>query len=217
MILWPRLILCTCIARTAIAQSIPLGCNSASMGLTFELRDNDGNALPHGFVISEGDMVHAAATLYTFDVPPYFISCWNEGGQIVVESRDGIPHILAGPITPYGVYQSPEQSYTLRHQDCIYTGGALWFGVDCRYSGGYMVGYPLITMMSATDSRWVRMTPLCTPDTDGDGQVSITDLMNVIDHWGPSPFAGATADVTGNGQIDMDDLLAVIMNWGACP
>ena len=49
-----RWIIVAAITRTAIAQSIPPGCNSASMGLTFELRDNDGNALPHGFVIKIG-------------------------------------------------------------------------------------------------------------------------------------------------------------------
>ena len=60
-----------------------------------------------------------------------------------------------------------------------------------------------------------RCAPPCPSDVNGDGQVGVTDLLAVINSWGPC--AGCAADVTGDDQVGVADLLAVIAGWGPCP
>jgi hypothetical protein len=54
----------------------------------------------------------------------------------------------------------------------------------------------------------------CEGDTDGNNQVDVDDLTNVILDWGNCcQFNG---DVTGDGQVNVDDLTLVILAWGPC-
>jgi hypothetical protein len=60
----------------------------------------------------------------------------------------------------------------------------------------------------------------CPGDTDGDGEVGIFDLLNVLISWilgcpPPPPFA--CGDVDGDGEVTVEDLLTVLNNWGPCP
>lgn len=61
----------------------------------------------------------------------------------------------------------------------------------------------------------------CTGDTNGDGEVNVTDLLAVIGAWGtcpaPCPPSTCPADINGDCLINVTDLLAVIGAWGACP
>ena len=56
----------------------------------------------------------------------------------------------------------------------------------------------------------------CPSDVDGDGNVGVSDILSIIDLWGPcpSPCAG---DVDGDGSVGVNDLLEVVGSWGACP
>jgi hypothetical protein len=54
----------------------------------------------------------------------------------------------------------------------------------------------------------------CLGDTNGDGEVNVEDLVNVIVAWGP---ADAAADVNDDGSVDVADLVIVLLAWGACP
>ncbi len=62
--------------------------------------------------------------------------------------------------------------------------------------------------------RWLRPAPPCSMDVDGDGSVGFTDLLAVLDAWGPCAFCAA--DLNRDGTIDFDDVLLVIGGWGAC-
>jgi subtilisin-like proprotein convertase family protein len=53
----------------------------------------------------------------------------------------------------------------------------------------------------------------CLGDVNGDGFVSVSDLLMVIDQWGGS----GSADVNGDGIVDVVDLLAIVGAWGPCP
>jgi len=74
---------------------------------------------------------------------------------------------------------------------------------------------------SASDPAPVNVRPPCPADIDGSGAVNVTDLLLVINLWGPC--AGQfcqIADIvppTGNGIVNVDDLLGVINMWGTCP
>ena len=54
--------------------------------------------------------------------------------------------------------------------------------------------------------------PNC-PDVDGDGFVSVYDLLAVLEAWGTSD---PDADIDGDGLVGWDDLMAVIYAWGPC-
>lgn len=53
----------------------------------------------------------------------------------------------------------------------------------------------------------------CSTDLDGDGVISVADLVAVIVAWGAT---GGPADVDGDGVVGVADLLLVILDWGPC-
>ncbi len=53
----------------------------------------------------------------------------------------------------------------------------------------------------------------CEGDTNGDGEVNVSDLLDVVDQWG---LTNSPADVNQDGIVDVIDLLDVVGNWGAC-
>jgi 1,4-alpha-glucan branching enzyme len=55
-------------------------------------------------------------------------------------------------------------------------------------------------------------SPPCPMDLDGDGSVTVNEVLLIIASWGTPD-----ADVTGDGQTDVDDLLAIIGAFGVCP
>ncbi len=65
------------------------------------------------------------------------------------------------------------------------------------------------------DMLIIDLGPRLAGDTNGDGQVNVDDLINVILNWGQCPPPNLCAsDVNGDGRIDVDDLVVVILNWG---
>ena len=66
-------------------------------------------------------------------------------------------------------------------------------------------------MVSAVDCDDVNQ---CPADANGDGVVSVDDLLSVIADW---DLSNSPADVDGNGVVNVEDLLLMIGAWGACP
>mgnify|MGYP004005900609 CR=1 FL=1 len=58
----------------------------------------------------------------------------------------------------------------------------------------------------------------CSSDINGDGIVSITDLLGIIDSWSPNGDCcpGCQGDVDGDLAVDVSDVLQVVGNWGVC-
>jgi len=54
----------------------------------------------------------------------------------------------------------------------------------------------------------------CRYDTDGDGEVGVTDLLVLLGAWGPNP--GHPADFDLDGDVDVTDLLGLLGHWGGC-
>ena len=62
--------------------------------------------------------------------------------------------------------------------------------------------------------------PPCFADVVVDGTVNVSDLLAVINGWGPCPgacTAPCPADIVHDCTVNVIDLLAVINGWGACP
>ena len=58
----------------------------------------------------------------------------------------------------------------------------------------------------------------CPGDSNGDGVVTVQDLIEVVLNFGECPDGTAcVGDLNGDGVVDVDDLLLVVMNFGPCP
>ena len=55
----------------------------------------------------------------------------------------------------------------------------------------------------------------CPGDIDGDGVVSVVDLLTLLAAWGPNP--GHPADLDDDGNVGVTDLLILLSAWGPCP
>jgi len=53
----------------------------------------------------------------------------------------------------------------------------------------------------------------CEGDVDGNGEVNVNDILNVIAVFGTDDPSG---DANGDGQVDISDILLIISNWGEC-
>ncbi len=56
----------------------------------------------------------------------------------------------------------------------------------------------------------------CPWDLDSDGDVGFTDLLTLLEAWGPVPTPDPP-DFDGDGDVDFSDLLELLANWGPCP
>ena len=70
--------------------------------------------------------------------------------------------------------------------------------IDRIYMDGYMDVTPIIIE--------------CPEDTNGDGNVNVSDILAAIGNWGGS----GDGDVDGSGIVDVSDLLAIVGAWGPC-
>ncbi|MBT5381903.1 MAG: hypothetical protein HOL13_03585, partial [Phycisphaerae bacterium] len=52
----------------------------------------------------------------------------------------------------------------------------------------------------------------CDGDCNGDGQVDVDDVLELLGQFGGT----GECDTNGDGTIGVDDLLAQIGNWGPC-
>jgi endonuclease/exonuclease/phosphatase family metal-dependent hydrolase len=59
----------------------------------------------------------------------------------------------------------------------------------------------------------------CEGDVNGDGQIGVSDILEVIGNWAPSGgecCPGCAGDVDGNLTVDVSDILYLVGNWGIC-
>ncbi len=55
----------------------------------------------------------------------------------------------------------------------------------------------------------------CPWDLDLDGNVGITDFLDLLAQWGTDP--SGPPDFNSNGVVDINDFLELLANWGPCP
>ncbi|MDP7086635.1 MAG: hypothetical protein QF360_03325, partial [Phycisphaerales bacterium] len=65
----------------------------------------------------------------------------------------------------------------------------------------------------AIDANGVSDALPCAADITDDGQVNVTDLLHLLEHW----YEGACEDLTHDAIIDVRDVLLILDSWGACP
>ena len=75
------------------------------------------------------------------------------------------------------------------------------------------VGSPDTSTGNATLEVLCASPAPCPGDTNADGVVDVTDLVNVVLQWGS---ADPGSDLNDDGVVDVKDLLEVILAWGPC-
>lgn len=55
----------------------------------------------------------------------------------------------------------------------------------------------------------------CDADLNGDSQIDVSDLLQVIGAWGDCT-SSCPEDIDGNGDVGVGDVLAIIALWGSC-
>ncbi len=73
--------------------------------------------------------------------------------------------------------------------------------------------------VAITPMGMIAPAEVCPADFDHNAVVGVTDLLTVINNWGPCPGRGICCPGDGNadGQVNVSDLLLVISLWGPCP
>jgi hypothetical protein len=63
-------------------------------------------------------------------------------------------------------------------------------------------------------SNNMNMRIICSSDFDGNGEVNVADLLEIIALWGA--VGDRPQDLDGNGVVNVADLLILIAAWGPC-
>ena len=90
----------------------------------------------------------------------------------------------------------------------------IWGGIHPPIDdiGGRMSGYH-VGLRAAQRAKALFKGHAVTTDINGDGTVSVTDLLALLGTWGPCP-APCPADIDGDGTVGVADLIAIITEWG---
>jgi len=90
----------------------------------------------------------------------------------------------------------------------------LWFyGVprDANASGAMVITYA----HNNSYSHWAMIEPARSGDVDGDGEIDVSDVLGVVDAWGPWPSGSVCGpDLDMDGVVGVVDLLEVLAAFG---
>jgi hypothetical protein len=79
---------------------------------------------------------------------------------------------------------------------------------NCNAGGGTWLGADSVCADGGCDPN------NCPADVTGDGNVGVSDILMLIESWGPC--AGCDADVNDDGVVNVTDMLEVVGSWGPC-
>jgi glucose/arabinose dehydrogenase len=93
---------------------------------------------------------------------------------------------------------------------CIGTSGTCIeiYESNCNAGGGTWLGADSVCADGGCDPN------NCPADVNGDGDVGVSDILMLIESWGPC--AGCSADVNDDGVVNVTDMLEVVGSWGPC-
>lgn len=92
-------------------------------------------------------------------------------------------------------------------------------------AGGVQAGATLTTGVSGAGAQCYLVSigdtingaappPACPADLNGDADVNVLDLLDMLTAWGPNP--GHAADLNNDGVVNVLDLIQMLATWGPC-
>ena len=93
---------------------------------------------------------------------------------------------------------------------CVGTNGTCIdiYESNCNAGGGTWLGANTACADGGCDPN------NCPADINGDGTVGVSDVLSMIEAWGPC--SGCSADINNDGNVNVSDLLEVVGAWGPC-
>jgi hypothetical protein len=176
-----------------------------------------------------------AAYIYRYD---HGLSSWLFEEQLLasnggVEDLFGLSVAVRGDIAVVTAPQSDAQGMDAGAAYCFTFNGTSWdetqilapadlsagegFGwsVTLRPTRTVLVG-TIFDQDNGEDAGSVYQYLDCCPaDLDGDGTVSVVDMLAMLGDWGLNP--GHPADLTDDGVVGITDFLMLLAQWGMCP
>ena len=65
---------------------------------------------------------------------------------------------------------------------------------------------------------WGRVIPHCPGDLDGDSDIDLADLSQLLAHYGMTGVSYGDGDIDDDGDVDLADLSALLSVYGTtCP
>ncbi len=94
--------------------------------------------------------------------------------------------------------------------------GYVVYGQDADCNGNDVLDMLDLACGTSTDLNFNNRPDECDPDIDGDGVVSIKDMLALLAVWGdcPDPPAPCPADLDGDGTVGIVDFLILLASWG---
>jgi hypothetical protein len=136
-------------------------------------------------------------------------------------------HLLFATAAFAALPGAPAPDYIIPNNFLATGGNTLryWFYTDAVWTFGpiptdgvnSMARNGAIAVNSPTnfDGESGSVTIPCSPaDFDNSGDVDVTDLLELLSHWGRCP--GCPTDITGDSDVAVADLLALLAEWGDC-
>ena len=145
---------------------------------------------------------------------------WPTLGWLDAQPYDESPGVLpANHLLPMDPEKNWEDLVGSGWEDVLlaYGQSAGGVGIDLEDVGLERVRFirienPASAFLSPEIDAIVDVPPHEPADLDGDGEVSVTDLLLLLEFWGPVE-TGHTADLDNNGFVDVTDLLLLLKGW----
>ena len=136
----------------------------------------------------------------------------NDVFKVYLSNNNGTNWVLAetiGPVSPVGWnehvldvgdFTTPTAAVKVRFEASdLGTASVVEAAIDAFSVAGYICEEP----------------PACFGDLDGDNDVDLADLAQVLGHYGATGASYADGDLTGDGQINLFDIAALLGAYGS--
>jgi hypothetical protein len=147
------------------------------------------------------------------------VYAWEANGTLV----EGFPKITGASVGPPVVIADIDNDslVELVATSNVRDWGEGWVNQGCIYVWDLEAPYNPATMHWPTFQHDLRRSgrysaPRCPGDLDGDGDVDLSDLAQLLGNYGMTE--GATyedGDLDGDGDVDLSDIAALLANYGA--
>ncbi len=166
--------------------------------------------LPEGSVILESNLVgRVTSGSGTGEMK----MSWTDGQTISVYSGMNTftnPNVSQSVYWPYGNFSLPmnldENNPAWSYDYVMVTG---YRSTSMTFSNSGANAAKMVFLVDVPSNE-------CEADINGDGYVNVSDMLQVIEAWGPCSTKSCDADIDGDNYVRVSDLLILIDNWGSC-
>jgi hypothetical protein len=134
--------------------------------------------------------------------------------SVWVEQSDGTLALIAREFTDLDVFGDQTDIRTIYTIRIDTTGASTSDGRRCPYNDDGDVAV-VIKFIDGSEGVFTTSPAFVPGDLDGDGDVDLSDLAQLLGHYGIA--SGATSeqgDLDGDGDVDLSDLAAILGNYG---